>query len=179
MVFCWILSHVGICGNERADFLAKQALCYSHFDVVFPFSVSDIKNLVEDIILAKWQDMWENGDKGRFYFNLEPEVSLRVKFSDPNKFKQTIITRLRFGKGLFNDILFLFKRHPTGLCSMCGVRETVVHVLLYCRKYTGFHRFMEDKLSNLGLEKSIVNILTNEMLFNDIFNFFIDNNIKV
>ena len=179
VVFCWIPSHVGIIGNEKVDFIAKKALAKPGFDMEFPYTVSDVKNSIEDIIITKWQDYWNNHTKGRFYFMIEPDVSLKVKFTNKDKHKQTTITRLRFGKTLLNDNLFLFKRHPTGSCSLCGISETVIHVLLYCRKYTNFHKFIKDKLNKLNLEFNIVNILSTSSLYEDIYNFIVINDISI
>ena len=56
---------------------------------------------------------------------IEPKVSLKVKYTDKNHRKQTVISRLRFGKCLLNNVLGLFERHESGFFDFCGVRKNV------------------------------------------------------
>ena len=42
MMFCWIPGHVGLAGNDKADFAAKAALNSSQ-TLVCPLQLSDIR----------------------------------------------------------------------------------------------------------------------------------------
>ena len=51
IVFCWIPSHTGIKGNEKADSAAKSA-----FDLPRPYT--DFKYLISQYIFSTWKDDW-------------------------------------------------------------------------------------------------------------------------
>ena len=57
--FCWVPSHVGIRGNERADAAAKSAttLRSSHN---FHVPHEDFKSLIKFYCRGMWQDHWTN-----------------------------------------------------------------------------------------------------------------------
>ena len=55
-MFCWVPSHIGIRGNERADSTAKSALELSHVKV--GVSYNDFKHCIKQYILSTWQNDW-------------------------------------------------------------------------------------------------------------------------
>ena len=56
IIFCWVPSHVGIKGNERADSAAKSVLDLPHAQVGVPYT--DFKHLISQYIFSTWQDDW-------------------------------------------------------------------------------------------------------------------------
>ena len=54
-VFCWILSHVSIRGNERADAAAKSVLKSPITNMKFP--ASKLTPCVDKFCLDEWQDI--------------------------------------------------------------------------------------------------------------------------
>ena len=54
--FCWVPSHVGIQGNERADTAAKAALNEPLSFMTLPFS--DYKPYIKEYIRKKWSEFW-------------------------------------------------------------------------------------------------------------------------
>ena len=53
IVFCWVPSHTGIKGNEKAD-LSALDLPRTKFSVPY----SDFKNCISQYIFSTWQDDW-------------------------------------------------------------------------------------------------------------------------
>ena len=50
-----------------------------------------------------------------------------------NRGRETIATRLRFGKCALNFYLkIIIGKHATGNCSKCNVPETIEHFILQC-----------------------------------------------
>ena len=54
IVFCWVPSHTGIKGNEKADSAAKSALDLPRAKVGVPNT--DFKHLISQYIFSTWQD---------------------------------------------------------------------------------------------------------------------------
>jgi len=47
----------------------------------------------------------QSSNTGRFYRNIEPNVSLRIKYENSARAKENMTTRLRFGTCLTNELL--------------------------------------------------------------------------
>ena len=54
--FCWVTSHTGIKGNEKADSAAKSALDLPRTKVYVPYN--DFKHCINQYIFCSWQDDW-------------------------------------------------------------------------------------------------------------------------
>ena len=70
---------------------------------------------------------------GKFYREIEPSVSLGIKYENTTRRKETVITRLRFGVCRTNEYLHKIKVLSTDRCHECKTDvETVRHLLLDC-----------------------------------------------
>ena len=56
--FCWIPSHIGICGNEAADMAAKESL--SQDIIISEIPYTDLKPHINRFISNKWQERWSS-----------------------------------------------------------------------------------------------------------------------
>ena len=56
LFFCWISSHVGIRGNEKANSAAMSALDLPR--AIFGVPYTDLKYLINQYIFFTWQDDW-------------------------------------------------------------------------------------------------------------------------
>jgi uncharacterized protein YmfQ (DUF2313 family) len=74
--FRWVPAHVGIAGNERADFEVRQAtlgnMVYNAQSVA-----RDLLPVAKQRMLDEWQKSWEVAETGRFSHSIFPRVSLK------------------------------------------------------------------------------------------------------
>ena len=56
IVLCWVPSHTGIKGNEKADSAAKSALHFPRAKAGVPYT--DFNHLISQYIFSTWQDDW-------------------------------------------------------------------------------------------------------------------------
>ena len=56
VIYCWIPSHIGIYGNEKADKHAKESLNLDQTDFKIPFN--NFKRFINKYIFNKWQSLW-------------------------------------------------------------------------------------------------------------------------
>ena len=78
IIVFWVLSHVGIRGNEKADSAAKSALDLLHAKVVVPYT--DFKHLISQNNISTWQDNW-NGAVVNKLHSVKPVLGERMKLS--------------------------------------------------------------------------------------------------
>ena len=170
----WIPSHIGIHGNEVADKLAKEALLHGFVDYPIYKDIEDISKILMNNLIQKWQVQWNSSSKGRFYHRIHRNVSLEVKYSDYNRKKQTVITRLKFGKCLLGDVLHILKLRNDNLCEVCQVKEDVPHFLLDCIRYRDMQVEVNDKLLKAGIIPTIESLLSDQMWYDDIWNYVLN-----
>ena len=63
IIFCWVPSHVGIRGNEKADSAAKSPLDLLRAKVGVPYT--DFKYLISQYIFSTWQASFCQASPGR------------------------------------------------------------------------------------------------------------------
>ena len=113
---CWVPSHYGIKGNEKADF-AKFALDLPRTKV--GVSYTDFKLLISQYIFSTWQDDW-NGAVAKKLHSVKPGWSCLVSYPDrSNSLTHSYILR--------ND--------PPPQCEHCQSILTVRHILLECNNF--------------------------------------------
>jgi len=178
VTFAWIPSHVGIRGNEIVDALAKQGTERAVVDIALPHEFHQEKAQIDDYIHGLWQVQYDSDKSGAFYRAIEPTVSNQVKYSSRNQTKERMVTRLRFGKCLLNKYLQDIKRHPDGRCGQCGRDETVEHLLLECSRFN-LAKTLNNKCRDLGLEPTLINILSNASLTDVIYDVLNANHVKL
>ena len=130
--FCWIPSHVGITGNERADAAARRAAsvpCTRRL----PIPARDLYPAIRSYVLSQWQRSWDTlaGNKLR---ELKPNLEPWQSSSRRSRREEVILCRLRVGH-TYGTHGHLLRGEERPLCTRCNAPVTVAHVLLACRHY--------------------------------------------
>jgi hypothetical protein len=76
----WILSHVSIQGNKRADILANEGsisgTLFQDQAGLTTVSTSDIHTRARTRLLTEWQERWNDSEMGRNCYLIVPKVSV-------------------------------------------------------------------------------------------------------
>ena len=65
IIMCWIPSHIGVNGNERADLATKLALDLSPDNISIPYT--DLKPTISKFLQTKWQQQWNNNIHNKLF----------------------------------------------------------------------------------------------------------------
>jgi ribonuclease HI len=149
----WIPSHQGIRGNEAADKAAKEATGWRDDNQTGPRAETPLeiyplrttmRAWISRTAFRNWQEGWEKETRGRttFRHTQKPTRKVLQLHAQLNKRQSSLLTQLRTEKIGLKD--FLFNRHVPGVTDPkcdCGARwQTVMHVLLQCRKHQRLRR---------------------------------------
>ena len=126
----WIPSHVGIAGNEIVDGLARAAAEKPNIDHDIAISVVEALNYVDKYIDRRHQDWWNSHNSK--YKAIQPQVSRSPFYTSQLRSQDVMMTRLMLGRCRLNAMLYTMNCHPTGLCKLCSVPETIRHFLIEC-----------------------------------------------
>jgi len=80
VTFFWLPSHIGIKRNESDDRLANLATANCSIDIDIRLELSEAYSLVDNYIINKWQNIWDNGNTGCHYRSTVKSVSTRIKY---------------------------------------------------------------------------------------------------
>ena len=131
--FCWVPSHVGICGNERADAAAKSA---SRRNVISNTKIpwQDFKNKIHTYKKRRWQDHWSTTGGNLKLKEIKQTVSASRATYYLNRRSAIVINRLRIGHTRLTHKYLMAsgaeRRVP--LCPTCQVVLSVKHFLIEC-----------------------------------------------
>ena len=124
----WVKAHVGVLGNEIADYLAKQATdCNS--DLVewldHPLPRSSVKRALRESTANKWQQHWTTSSKGRLTHKFLPTTSCSFLSASP------LINMFITGRGPFPSFLHHIGKLDVPLC-ICGQEGDPLHYIWDC-----------------------------------------------
>jgi hypothetical protein len=127
----WIPAHVGITGNERADFEPRQATL-GNMVYNAQSHARDLLPVTKQRMLDEWQKSWEVVETGRFSHSIFPRVSLRPWFEEWRAERKLIRTVLRIISG-HHGVRAHLKRFSIVDESMCVCLED--HETVECRPH--------------------------------------------
>ena len=133
IVFCWVPSHIGIQGNERADVLAKAALDKTKQFYYIPYTdfKYNISVYLDDILQGEWNINVTSK-------LLEVQPIIKRSFTPMERRRDDVVLcRARIGHAYFTNG-YLLRGELRPMC--CNTRLTVRHVLLSCAKYAHIRR---------------------------------------
>ena len=131
---CWVPSHVGIPGNEKADEKAKEAVNNDNTPIInrrLPHS--DYQRTINTTINSAWKDQWTqiNNNKLR---QIKVDTQPWASSNQPRrKDVAMILTRLRIGHTHLTHH-HLMERRPQPYCDDCILPLTIKHILAECPK---------------------------------------------
>jgi ribonuclease HI len=148
--FIWTPGHEGIEGNERADEEAKRAAeqgSNARKDLppfvrrkLLPISISATRCFLKREIKSKWINEWSKSPRYQTASNIDcslPSNNYVHIIDQLQRNQASLLTQLRTGHVPLNVVLHRIKRVESPECPHCrnGIRETLIHYLLFCPHY--------------------------------------------
>ena len=134
--FCWIPSHVGIGGNERADELAKVGLELNPSNSPIPYT--DYKTAIHKFILSRWQERWNQQIDNKLY-NIQNNLGLWPGASQHRRRDEIVLARIRMGHTQLTHSYRIKKDDPPE-CFSCAETLTVRHIMIECIDFAHIRR---------------------------------------
>ena len=128
IIMCWIPSHIGVSGNERADSAAKSALDLSPDNTSIPYT--DLKPQINRFFVTKWQQCWNDSINNKL-FQIKPTVGEWRPAFRKSRMEQVIISRLHIGHTKLTHS-FILKQEQPPQCLTCQMPYTIKHILIKC-----------------------------------------------
>ena len=128
IAFCWILGHVSIRGNERADAAAKSVLTSPITNMKFP--ASELIPCVDKFCLDEWQDIRDCCRCNKLHA-IYPTIGTATHSKHSSRYDSVLLNRLRIGHCHITHSYLLSGVDPPS-CAFCGLPLTVKHILLEC-----------------------------------------------
>ena len=167
IVLCWIPSHIGIDGNEKADFFAKEALEDEAGLMKIPYT--DFIPMAKEYFKNLWQSTWDLSTD--FLSIIAPDIGQKLYDPQLTRREQVALCRIRIGHTrLTHSYLMAGEERPH--CDDCKTLLTMRHIMVDCQKYT---HAREKYLNGSTLEeiyanadRSIINYVKECDVFKDL-----------
>lgn len=128
IVFCWVLSHVGIYGDEQADHLATSSHTLKQTTVPLPCQVFYVQ--FQTAIKLAWQKEWYQETEYKLHL-IKPIIGTWESSSDKNHRLEVFLCCLRLGQTHSTHYHLLTDNDPP-VCQHCGGFLGVQHMLWLC-----------------------------------------------
>ncbi|XP_060863243.1 uncharacterized protein LOC132939856 [Metopolophium dirhodum] len=154
----WVPGHSSIKGNEKADMLAKKIALTTPNGIITNISAHDAKRTIKLISAKSWQNLWSTQ---RTKLNEIKQSTLHWPNNHPNRKIESSINRLRIGHTKLTHG-YLMSREEPPICSSCGVKLTIKHIMTECNTYRDareHNQLPEDIFESLGPNLPVSNII--------------------
>ena len=162
VVFCWVPAHVGVCGNESVDLLARSAASSLPASLT-PLPASDYLPLFRSALRDDWQRSWTSVSSS-FLRSIKPSVSPWHNPSHRCRRWETALARLRIGHTRLTHG-FLMSGDPPPQCPSCRSRLTVPHILLSCPRFAHLRSTFFPHLTSLPRPPAPADVLSESPVF--------------
>ena len=124
--YCWVPSHTGIRGNEKADSAAKSALDLPRAKVGVPYT--DFKYLISQYIFSTWQYDWNGAVMNKLH-SVKPVLGEWQSSYKRCRKDEVVLCRARIGHTHLTHS-YILRKDPPPQCEHCQCILTVRHILL-------------------------------------------------
>ncbi|XP_037301062.1 uncharacterized protein LOC119191263 [Manduca sexta] len=152
--FVWVPSHIGVIGNERADYLAKKLLKY-----------------VSSMGRHSYQ-YTHHENKGNWFASMDVQINSTPWFCKKNNFINrkfySIICRMRFGHYRLNCHLHRIKMAISPYCEYCQSQkiQSLHHIFFECSSFNIQRLVLADELLKIYKKPNRVPQCLKELLKN-------------
>ena len=110
--------------------------------------------------MNRWQQKWEEADKGRWTYALIPniEVWLNRKTGNINYY----ITQFLTGHGLFMSYLHKIGIRQRDTCMYCPLPDTSEHTFFHCEKWRTIREEIEQRVGVRLTKENVINVMTED-----------------
>lgn len=187
VILFWTPSHVGVFGNDSADFLARSITNTPNVSVSIkqiPLPVSDLLVHVKAKLIQDLKNLWVQvaESKGKWY----AEINNKIRSPWFNKDKKyynrkffTTLCRLRLGHCRFNAHLHRLNIISSPICNFCNSEpQTLHHIFFDCSTFSVARLVFIDNLLNVygsaeEIPRSLQQLLRNVNCFKAIYEFIV------
>lgn len=126
--FCWVPSHTGILGNEKADQCAANARHQTTSKIKVP--LRDGLQAIHKTLRHNWQCQWNTHENNKLHL-IKPVLGEWKSCYHQERFIEVVLARLRIGHTHLTHN-YLLKNEPQPKCNECQEPLTVLHFLITC-----------------------------------------------
>ena len=149
IILCWVPSHIGIEGNDKADRGAKQALELDIQNIKIPYT--DLYGVVKCKFKQQWQEFWDQQIENKLHA-IQPTLGARSFSRRLRRRDELLINRVRIGHTYMSH-KYLLHGEEKPFCIPCNEILTVKHILIDCVEFM----HIRDRYFNVKTMKELIN----------------------
>ena len=158
VIFCWLPSHMGISGNERADSAAKAALQKDVSNCLI--SYTDTCQYISQYVRDMWQCELDTAVNNKLHAT-KPLIGEQPSAYRSVRRDEVVLSRLRLGHSYLTHS-YLLKGEPPPECVTCNCHLTISHILVDCIEYDFFRLILFE--NNVTLTDIFNNVSPNKII---------------